>query len=143
MTTLDAGRAGTFAVGGDITVNRLGFGAMRITGLGIWGEPDITGKPVWSDLRQAKKTIPVAAAIANAGMRADELRALLAASATSEADARRAAELIERCDGRRFTEETANRHLDAALAALDRAEPRPDSAGELRELAQFVVARDR
>jgi aryl-alcohol dehydrogenase-like predicted oxidoreductase len=39
MTTLDAGRAGTFAVGGDITVNRLGFGAMRITGRGIWGEP--------------------------------------------------------------------------------------------------------
>lgn len=39
MTTLDAGRAGSFAVGGDITINRLGFGAMRITGRGIWGEP--------------------------------------------------------------------------------------------------------
>jgi aryl-alcohol dehydrogenase-like predicted oxidoreductase len=29
----------TFTIGGDITVNRLGFGAMRITGPGIWGEP--------------------------------------------------------------------------------------------------------
>ena len=28
-----------FAIGGDLTVNRLGFGAMRITGDGIWGEP--------------------------------------------------------------------------------------------------------
>ncbi len=35
----DASRAGTFKVGGEIEINRLGFGAMRITGPGIWGEP--------------------------------------------------------------------------------------------------------
>ena len=29
--------AGTIGIGGDLTVNRLGFGAMRITGQGIWG----------------------------------------------------------------------------------------------------------
>ena len=34
-----AGGAGTIDVGGDLTVNRLGYGAMRITGSGIWGEP--------------------------------------------------------------------------------------------------------
>jgi pyridoxine 4-dehydrogenase len=34
-----AATAGTIDVGGDLTVNRLGFGAMRITGRGIWGEP--------------------------------------------------------------------------------------------------------
>jgi aryl-alcohol dehydrogenase-like predicted oxidoreductase len=34
-----AAAAGTFWVGGDIPVSRLGFGAMRITGEGIWGEP--------------------------------------------------------------------------------------------------------
>jgi aryl-alcohol dehydrogenase-like predicted oxidoreductase len=34
-----ASLAGTFKIGGDITVNRLGFGAMRITGPGIWGPP--------------------------------------------------------------------------------------------------------
>lgn len=37
--TLNAAASGTFAIGGDLTVNRLGFGAMRITGDGIWGEP--------------------------------------------------------------------------------------------------------
>ncbi len=31
--------AGTIGVGGDLTVNRLGFGAMRVTGQGIWGDP--------------------------------------------------------------------------------------------------------
>jgi pyridoxine 4-dehydrogenase len=35
----NASRAGTVDVGGDLTVNRLGYGAMRITGNGIWGEP--------------------------------------------------------------------------------------------------------
>jgi pyridoxine 4-dehydrogenase len=36
---VQAGTAGSIDVGGDLTVNRLGFGAMRITGDGIWGEP--------------------------------------------------------------------------------------------------------
>lgn len=37
--TANAKDSGTFTLGGDLTVNRLGFGAMRITGQGIWGEP--------------------------------------------------------------------------------------------------------
>ncbi len=36
---VSAAAAGTFSIGGDLTVNRLGFGAMRITGKGIWGLP--------------------------------------------------------------------------------------------------------
>ena len=34
-----AAHSGTFDIGGDLHVYRLGFGAMRITGKGIWGEP--------------------------------------------------------------------------------------------------------
>lgn len=40
----NAAEAGTIDVGGDLTVNRLGFGAMRITGQGIWGEPPDRGQ---------------------------------------------------------------------------------------------------
>ena len=40
MNELDASRAGTFRIGGEIEINRLGFGAMRITGPGIWAEPN-------------------------------------------------------------------------------------------------------
>lgn len=36
---VSAAAAGTFSLGGDMEVNRLGYGAMRITGEGIWGEP--------------------------------------------------------------------------------------------------------
>lgn len=45
----DATAAGTIDVGGDLTVNRMGFGAMRITGDGIWGEP--------TDLDEAKAVL--------------------------------------------------------------------------------------
>ena len=35
-----AGTAGEFLIGGDLRVTRLGFGSMRLTGKGIWGEPE-------------------------------------------------------------------------------------------------------
>ena len=46
---LSAAHAGTIALGGDLTVARLGFGAMRITGEGVWGDP--------SDRDRAKATL--------------------------------------------------------------------------------------
>jgi len=39
MLRSNASKSGQFRIGGDIAINRLGFGAMRITGRGIWGEP--------------------------------------------------------------------------------------------------------
>lgn len=39
LRTLDARKSGTFKIGGDLTIHRLGFGAMRITGPGVWGPP--------------------------------------------------------------------------------------------------------
>src|SRR5580693_9506519 len=48
-TAVTAKASGTFAIGGDLTVNRLGYGAMRITGDGIWGEP--------KDRENAKKVL--------------------------------------------------------------------------------------
>jgi aryl-alcohol dehydrogenase-like predicted oxidoreductase len=43
-SAITAQASGTFKLGGDLTVNRLGFGAMRITGPGIWGEPKHPGE---------------------------------------------------------------------------------------------------
>ncbi len=47
--TVNAKASGTFSIGGDLAVNRLGYGAMRITGDGIWGEP--------KDRENAKKVL--------------------------------------------------------------------------------------
>jgi pyridoxine 4-dehydrogenase len=46
---INAAASGQFLIGGDLPVNRLGFGAMRITGPGIWGDPN--------DVDEAKRTL--------------------------------------------------------------------------------------
>ncbi len=38
-SSINAAAGGTFSLGGDLSVNRLGYGAMRLTGQGVWGEP--------------------------------------------------------------------------------------------------------
>src|SRR3954453_17232391 len=40
VNELTAAAAGSITLGGDVTVNRLGYGAMRITGKGVWGPPE-------------------------------------------------------------------------------------------------------
>jgi pyridoxine 4-dehydrogenase len=50
LKTISAAAAGQLTVGGDITINRLGFGAMRLTGPGIWGEP-VDGRSARETLR--------------------------------------------------------------------------------------------
>jgi hypothetical protein len=39
MVQVNAAKSGSFRIGGEIEVHRLGFGAMRVTGPGIWGPP--------------------------------------------------------------------------------------------------------
>jgi len=48
-TEVNAAASGTFSIGGDVPIHRLGYGAMRITGDGIWGEP--------KDRENAKKVL--------------------------------------------------------------------------------------
>lgn len=40
MSTRTAAASGTFKLGGDLEINRLGYGTMQLTGEGVWGEPD-------------------------------------------------------------------------------------------------------
>src|SRR3989440_12860868 len=58
-TKVNAGLAGTIDVGGDLTVNRLGFGAMRITGDGIWGPPPDRAEALAVLRRAVDPAVPV------------------------------------------------------------------------------------
>jgi geranylgeranyl diphosphate synthase type I len=118
--------------------------------LGIWGDPEATGKQTWSDLRQRKKSLPVVAALAADGPAARRLGELLAADAKSsdfanfseEEFAARAA-LIEEAGGREWTAEEARRQHAIAIEALD-AVDMPDRVRErFTALADFVVVRKR
>jgi len=104
--------------------------------LGIWGEPEVTGKAVCNDLRQGKKSLPVVAAL-RAGD--EELVRLLEARPADGQEARRAALLIERAGGRSYAEDLAERETAAALALID--EVGGPGGDELAALARYVVAR--
>lgn len=110
--------------------------------LGIWGSPERTGKPRWSDLDGGKKSLPITAALAADHPAAVELSVLLSNGGLDDATRHRAADLIEQTGARRHTEEVARGCLDRALAALAGADLAPAAAKELRELAEFVVERE-
>ena len=90
--------------------------------LGIWGDPRVTGKPVLADLRAAKMSLPVVAALRSDGAAADRLATLYPgrpdAPEPTDADLREVADLIEVTGARAWAAEMAIRELDAALAAL-------------------------
>ena len=142
MPRNDVSDSGEFSIGADLTVHRLGFGAMRITGTGIWGEPDVTGKPAANDLRQHKKTLPVVHALATPGAGAAELTKLLSDGELSADGLGRALEILEASGGRAWSLQVAEQHLARALDALEGAELATGPAGELRDIASFVVGRD-
>ncbi|MDX3520078.1 polyprenyl synthetase family protein [Streptomyces scabiei] len=106
--------------------------------LGIWGDPEITGKPVHGDLRERKKTFPVLAALDSASPEARRLAELL----TSEADPREAAVLVEAAGGRAAALAEARHHIAAAEAALTDLSPRNAAVDELRALSAFLLHRD-
>ncbi|WP_330333614.1 polyprenyl synthetase family protein [Streptomyces sp. NBC_00536] len=118
--------------------------------LGIWGDPEATGKQTWSDLRQRKKSLPVVAALAAGGPASLELAQLLAADAKSndfenfseEEFAARAA-LIEAAGGRQWTADEARRQHVIAVKALDDVDMPQRVRDQLVALADFVVVRKR
>ncbi len=108
--------------------------------LGIWGDPEVTGKPVGNDLRGHKKSLPVMIAFDAGGELADRLRDAFRHELTDAA----VAELAGRLDAAGFrarVETRARDHLGAALAALDGQPIEPTVADELERLASFVVER--
>lgn len=110
--------------------------------LGIWGDPAVTGKPSWSDLRDRKKTLPIVLALASGRPEAEELRGLLSGELLGDAEVTRAAALVEACGGREATEAEARAFLDGALASLEGLDMADEVRAQLVELARFVVDRE-
>ncbi|POX50988.1 dimethylallyltranstransferase [Streptomyces sp. Ru71] len=118
--------------------------------LGIWGDPEATGKQTWSDLRQRKKSLPVVAALAAGGPASERLGDLLAADAKasdfenfSEEEFAARARLIEQAGGREWTAEEARRQHTIAIEALDAVDMPDRVRAHFTALADFVVVRKR
>src|SRR6266498_4585068 len=111
--------------------------------LGIWGHPEVTGKPTWSDLRQRKKSVPVTVAL-NAGTPSSErLAGMLAGGGPlGEEDLALAAKLVEEAGGRDWARREAERQLELALACLDAVAMPAAVRDDLVNLAKFVTTRE-
>ena len=110
--------------------------------LGIWGEPSVTGKPVGSDLRQHKKSLPVAIALARGTNLPAGLGSLPDRDLT-EVEVERATLLLEQCGAREETLAIGDLQLRAALVSLERVPLVPGPRSELAAIARYVTERDR
>jgi geranylgeranyl diphosphate synthase type I len=110
--------------------------------LGIWGDPAVTGKPVHSDLRSRKKSLPVTYAVTHPTY-GDELRSWLAA--TEEPDTAavvRIADMLAEAGARDWALAEAKRRMAQAEDALSSVDLDPGARDDMLALAQFVVDRD-
>jgi geranylgeranyl diphosphate synthase type I len=110
--------------------------------LGIWGDPGSTGKPVANDLRCAKKSLPVVAALTS-GTDAGRDLATFYGPAMGESDVARAAELIEASGARAWCQDRADALTADALDRLAATALVPEPTGDLRVLARLMTRRDR
>jgi geranylgeranyl diphosphate synthase type I len=110
--------------------------------LGIWGRPAVTGKPVRSDLRARKKSLPVVAALTAGTPASEELAKLLRREdELSEDDLAHAAGLVEEAGGKSWTEDKAAQQLAAAHACLAQTPMPDDVRAEFAGIAEFITAR--
>jgi geranylgeranyl diphosphate synthase, type I len=110
--------------------------------LGLWGDPDVTGKPVLSDLRARKKTAPVVHALTSDTPEGQRLRDLYAVPALlTEEQLVEAADLVGRTGSRDWAQEECARRLDTALRHLALVDGERAAMDSLTELADFIVRR--
>ena len=110
--------------------------------LGIWGAPEVTGKPVRADLRARKKSLPVVAALTSGSAAGEELAVLLAQPGElTEDDLARGARLVEEAGGKSWTENEAADQLAAAEKCLNETEMPDDVRAEFAGIAEFITAR--
>ena len=114
--------------------------------LGIWGDPERTGKPAGADLRERKKSVPVVIALASGTSVADELAELYSRPHLDDRDVNAARALVDVGGGREGTQALARTHYRLAVSALDSLlQSNGVVAGaveEMRSLAEFIVGRD-
>jgi geranylgeranyl diphosphate synthase type I len=108
--------------------------------LGIWGDPRVTGKPVGSDLRERKKSLPVMLAIAAGGTLAGRLREAFRHEMTEDVITDLSRRLAA-ADIKAQVEARADDHVAAALDALTGQPIDAAVAAELDALAHFIVER--
>ena len=112
--------------------------------LGVFGDPEATGKPAGDDIREGKRTVLVLTALENGDARQhDTLDSLLGTPGLTEEDLTTAREIIEATGARNSCEELIARSTTDALTALEGADMDAEGRSALITLAGLATDRDR
>ncbi|MFI6442235.1 polyprenyl synthetase family protein [Streptomyces sp. NPDC050759] len=112
--------------------------------LAIWGDSDISGKPVGGDLQRRKQSFPVVAALMSGTAASRELAELVGGGAPlSPAEIHRATVLMAEAGGRELTRREAARHRILALGQLTSLAPEPEGRRILESIAHLATHRER
>jgi len=110
--------------------------------LGIWGNPQLTGKPAADDIRQRKKTLPIVRALEEEQRTGGQgLREIYQQETIDERAMEVALNVLENLGARRYAEAMANDHYQQALTELNATGMENEAQEDLRELAAFLVER--
>ncbi len=110
--------------------------------LGVFGDPEVTGKPVGDDLSEGKRTVLIARAMEQlSSSERDELNSELGSSTLSAADIARIQHQLEKTGARAAVEALIDSEFDNAMTALKSSSIRQEAVDSLSALAQRVVVR--
>jgi geranylgeranyl diphosphate synthase type I len=110
--------------------------------LGIWGDPQVTGKPAADDIRQRKKTLPIVRALGEEQRTGVKyLKEIYQEEIIDEEAVEAALNILGNLGARHYAEEMANDYYREALTELDAVGVENEAQGDLRELAAFLIER--
>ena len=112
--------------------------------LGVWGDGDALGKPIGSDIRQRKKSFPIALAYARAqGADRELLASVYAAESVAESEVAVVVDLMASLHVRDQVEKGVSRHSREALDLVQELPFSAEGKGELMSLIERLARRDR
>lgn len=111
--------------------------------LGVWGDPEITGKAGANDVMRKKKTYPILYGFENArGSDLGQLKAIYSKESISQAEARDVVEILTRTGAYEHTQELAQDYYQEALDSLATTNIEGEPQRMLLEIGRFLVERN-
>ena len=112
--------------------------------LGIWGDPAMVGKPIGSDIRRKKKSLPVVHVFQEVrGKDRERLRRIYSATQIEGHDVEAVMAIMDTVGSPAFVQKTARAHAQAVLEPLESLELPTEARHQIQAMAEFFVTRDR
>jgi geranylgeranyl diphosphate synthase type I len=105
--------------------------------LGIWGDPQITGKSIATDILSRKKSLPVLYGLSQSG----RLHEIYHSEPFGEAQVSEAVALLDVVGAQAYTRDCESTYFQQAIAALERANPQGEAARGLAALTEALFQR--